>query len=151
MTYAEGVSATNLQNDLSTQFLGGLTGRIDFVHISLTDKGRSKASIRGEFIGMTFDKVKTPLMTTGILFNPSLLEKLRLFFEKNNTPAYISEKGEVSATAPSSKPSSDTVVSKEALLAEKTHLQNKFFKLTEAEQAEATERMKAIETALKTA
>lgn len=113
MTFADGVSAENLQNDLATQFLGGLVGRIDSVHISLTDKGRSKASITGEFIGTTFDKVKTPKIEKGVLFNPSLLEKLRLFFLSHDVPAYVSERGEVSNTAPATATSSDTVVSKE--------------------------------------
>lgn len=112
MTFAEGVSAENLKNDLAGQFLGGLVGRIDSAHISLTDKGRSKASISGEFIGTTFDKVKTPVINTGVLFNPSLLEKLRLFFAANDCPAFVNDKGEVSATAPATT-SSDTVVSKE--------------------------------------
>lgn len=151
MTFADGVSAENLRQDLSTQFLGGLVGRIDTAHISLTDKGRSKASVVGEFTGTTFDKVKTPVLTTGILFNPSLLEKLRLFFEKNDCPAHVSEKGEVT-TAPASKPtSSDTVVNKAALSAEKAHLQSKFFSLTEAEQQEAKSRIAAIESLLKNA
>lgn len=100
MTFAEGVSAANLQNDLKTQFLSSLSGRIDSAHITLTNNGRSKASVVGEFVGTTFDKLRTPVITTGTLFNPSLLEKLRLFFEKNDTPAFVSEKGEVSATAP---------------------------------------------------
>ena len=151
MTFAEGVSATNLQNDLAGQFLGGLVGRIDSAHITLTDKGRSKASVVGEFIGTTFDKVKTPVINTGVLFNPSLLEKLRLFFEKNDCPAYVSEKGEVTTTAPSSKPTSDTVLSKEELQKEMTTIQAKFFQLSEADQKAATARMKDIETALKTA
>ena len=115
MTFADGVSAENLQNDLATQFLGGLVGRIDSVHISLTDKGRSKASITGEFIGTTFDKVKTPKIEKGVLFNPSLLEKLRIFFTTNDCPAHVSEKGEVSKTAPATATSSDTVLSKEEL------------------------------------
>ena len=150
MTFAEGVSAENLRQDLSTQFLGSVVGRIDSVHISLTDKGRSKASVIGEFMGVTFDKVKTPKIEKGVLFNPSLLEKLRLFFAANDCPAYINEKGEVSATAPATT-TSDTVLSKEALLAEKAHLQAKFFQLAEADQKEAKSRIDAIETALKTA
>ena len=151
LTFAEGVSAENLKNDLATQFLGSLVGRVDSAHISLTAKGRSKASITGEFVGVTFDKIKTPVITTGVLFNPSLLEKLRLFFLSHDVPAYVSEGGEVSATAPATTTSSDTVVSKEALLAEKAHLQAKFFSLTEADQKEAKSRIDAIETALKTA
>ena len=113
MTFAEGASAENLKNDLAGQFLGSLTGRIDSAHISLTDKGRSKASVVGEFVGLTFDKVRTPIITKGILFNPSLLEKLRIFFAANDCPAYVSENGTVSATAPASKPTSDIVKSKE--------------------------------------
>ena len=113
MTFAEGASAENLRNDLAGQFLGSLTGRVDTAHITLTEKGRSKASLVGEFIGTTFDKIKTPVITTGVLFNPSLLEKLRIFFEAHDVPAYVSENGTVSATAPASKPTSDIVKSKE--------------------------------------
>ena len=113
MTFADGVSAENLRQDLSTQFLGGLTGRVDSAHVTLTAKGRSKASVIGEFIGVTFDKIKTPVINTGVLFNPSLLEKLRSFFSKNDCPAYVSNSGEVSATAPPAATSSDTVLSKE--------------------------------------
>lgn len=149
MTFAEGVSATNLQNDLAGQFLGGLVGRIDSAHITLTDKGRSKASVVGEFIGTTFDKVKTPVINTGVLFNPSLLEKLRLFFEKNDCPAYVSEKGEVSATAPASKPSSDKVQSKEELQKEAEEIKAKYFNLSDIDQKAAKSRMDAIEVLLK--
>ena len=149
MTFAEGVSAANLQNDLAGQFLGGLVGRIDSAHITLTDKGRSKASVVGEFIGTTFDKVKTPVINAGVLFNPSLLEKLRIFFEKNDVPAYVSNSGEVSATAPA--PSSDTVVSKTDLQKELTEIKNSYFSLKGAEKATADARIEAIEKALKTA
>lgn len=153
LTFAEGVSAANLQNDLASQFLSNFVGRIDSAHITLTDKGRSKASISGEGYGITFDKIKTPLITKGVLFNPSLLEKLRLFFLSNDCPAYVSEKGAVSATAPapSSKPSSDKVVSKEDLMKEKDEIKAKFFSLTPTEQETAKARMNEIETALKTA
>ena len=151
MTFGEGVSASNLQNDLKNQFLGSLVGRVDTAHITLTDKGRSKASVVGEFVGLTFDKVKTPKINAAVLFNPSLLEKLRIFFEKNDVPAYVSEKGEVSATAPATATSSDTVLSKADLEKELTEIKAKFFSLTEADQKAATERMKAIETSLKTA
>ena len=113
LTFAEGVSAENLRTDLAGQFLGALVGRIDSAHISLTDKGRSKASVVGEFMGVTFDKVKTPIMNTGTLFNPSLLEKLRIFFTTNDCPAYVSENGTVSATAPATVTTSDIVKSKE--------------------------------------
>ena len=113
MTFAEGVSAENLKNDLTGQFLGSLVGRVDSAHIELTAKGRSKATITGEFVGVTFDKVKTPKIEKGVLFNPSLLEKLRLFFATNDCPAHINESGEVSATAPATATSSDTVLSKE--------------------------------------
>lgn len=147
MTFGEGVSAENLRNDLSTQFLGSLVGRVDSAHITLTEKGRSKASISGEFVGITFDKIKTPVITTGVLFNPSLLEKLRVFFAANDVPAYVSNSGEVSATAPA--PSSDNVVSKTDLQKEMEGIKAKFFSLTEADQKAATARMKAIEVALK--
>ena len=151
MTFAEGVSAENLKNDLAGQFLGGLTGRVDTAHIELTAKGRSKASITGEFVGVTFDKIKTPVITTGVLFNPSLLEKLRIFFQENDTPAYVSEKGEVSKTAPATATSSDTVLSKEELQKEAAEIKAKFFNLKGAEKAAAEARLEAIETQLKTA
>ena len=151
MTFAEGVSATNLQNDLSTQFLSGVVGRIDSAHISLTEKGRSKASVVGEFIGTTFDKVKTPVINTGVLFNPSLLEKLRIFFEKNDVPAYVSNSGEVSATAPASKPSSDIVINKTDLQKEKDEIQRGYFDLKGEAKAAADARLAAIEVALKSA
>ena len=150
MTFADGVSAADLRRDLSTQFLGGLTGRIDSAHISLTDKGRSKASVVGEFIGVTFDKVKTPVITKGMLFNPSLLEKLRIFFEKNDCPAYVSENGEVSATAPTTV-TSDTVLSKAELEKEMTEIKAKFSQLKGKEREAAKSRIDAIEVALKTA
>ena len=150
MTFGEGVSAANLQNDLAGQFLGSLIGRIDSAHITLTDKGRSKASITGEFIGVTFDKIKTPVITTGVLFNPSLLEKLRLFFESNDVPAYISEKGTVS-TAPATATSSDTVLSKANLEKEKDELQKNYFSLKGKEKEAADARLAEIEKALKTA
>ena len=150
LTFAEGVSAANLQNDLATQFLGNLVGRIDSAHISLTDKGRSKALLNGEFVGVTFDKIKTPTINTGVLFNPSLLEKLRVFFEANDCPAHVSEKGEVSKTAPAtSKPTSDTVLSKEQLQKEKETIQSKFFSLKGKEKEAAEARLAAIEVALK--
>ncbi|TXG80488.1 MAG: hypothetical protein E6R13_07905 [Spirochaetes bacterium] len=151
MTFAEGVSAENLRHDLSSQFLGSLVGRIDSAHISLTDKGRSKASISGEFIGVTFDKMKTPVINAGVLFNPSLLEKLRVFFETNDVPAYVAENGTVSATAPSKPTSSDTVLSKEDLQKELTEIKAKFSSLKGQEKATAFLRMDEIETALKTA
>ena len=150
MTFAEGVSSANLQNDLATQFLSGVVGRVETAHISLTEKGRSKASITGSFTGITFDKIRTPVITTGVLFNPSLLEKLRIFFEENDCAAFINEKGEVSKTAPS-EPSTDKVVSKTELEKERTEIQGKFFSLTEADQKVATARLEAIEKALKTA
>ena len=148
MTFAEGVSAADLRRDLSTQFLGMCVGRIDSAHIELTEKGRSKASIIGEFMGVTFDKVKTPILTNGILFNPSLLEKLRLFFESNDVPAYVSQNGAVSATAPATV-TTDKVVSKEELNKEKEAIQSKYFSLKDAEKAEADARLAAIEVALK--
>lgn len=152
LTFADGVSAENLQNDLATQFLGSVVGRIDTVHISLTDKGRSKASVIGEFIGTTFDKVKTPVLTKGILFNPSLLEKLRLFFAANDTPAFVSERGEVSKTAPATATTtSDTVVSKEGLKKEAEEIKAKFFSLTPTDQVAAKARIEEIEKLLKTA
>lgn len=150
MTFAEGVSAANLQNDLAGQFLGGLVGRVDSAHITLTDKGRSKASVVGEFIGITFDKVRTPKINVGILFNPSLLEKLRLFFAANDVPAFVSEKGEVSKTAPATATTSDTVTPKTDLQKEKAELEGKLEKLTGAEQKTAKSRLAAIEKMLKT-
>ena len=151
MTFAEGVSAENLQRDLSTQFLGGLVGRIDSAHIELTEKGRSKALISGEFIGLTFDKVKTPVLITGVLFNPPLLEKLRMFFEANDCPAYVSQKGEVSATAPTTATTtSDTVLSKTNLEKELDEIKATFSKLKGKEKTAAFLRMDEIETALKT-
>ena len=152
MTFADGVSAENLRQDLSTQFLGGLVGRVDSAHISLTDKGRSKASVVGEFIGVTFDKVKTPVINTGVLFNPSLLEKLRLFFAANDCPAYINEKGEVSTTPTTAPaPSSDTVLSKANLEKEREEIQKGYFSLKGAEKEAADARLAAIEVALKSA
>ena len=151
MTFAEGVSAANLQNDLAGQYLSNFVGRVDTAHITLTEKGRSRAEIKCEGYGITFDKVRTPILTNGILFNPSLLEKLRLFFEKNNCPAYVSQKGEVSATAPATETTSDIVVSKTELEKEKAELENKFFKLTPTEQETAKSRLAAIETLLKNA
>ena len=150
MTFAEGVSAADLRRDLSTQFLGNVSGRIDSAHIELTEKGRSKASIIGEFIGVTFDKVKTPILTNGILFNPSLLEKLRIFFESNDCPAYVSQNGAVSATAPATA-TTDIVQSKAELEKEMNEIKAKFFQLSDADQAAAKSRMDAIEKALKTA
>ena len=149
MTFADGVSAENLRQDLAGQFLGSFVGRVDTAHITLTEKGRSKAFLSGEGYGITFDKAKTPVINTGVLFNPSLLEKLRIFFEKNDVPAYINEKGEVSATAPTTATTtSDTVLSKEELQKEKAELQAKFFQLAEADQKAATARLAAIEVAL---
>ena len=148
MTFADGVSAENLRQDLAGQFLGNLIGRIDSAHISLTAKGRSKASITGEFVGVTFDKIKTPVITTGVLFNPSLLEKLRLFFLSHDVPAYVSEGGEVSATATAT--SSDTVLSKANLEKELAEIKSKFSNLKGKEKTAAFLRMDEIETALKT-
>ena len=150
MTFAEGVSAANLQNDLSTQFLGNFVGCVKSAHITLTEKGRSRAEIDCDGYGITFDKVKTPIIKRAILFNPSLLEKLRLFFEKNDCPAYINEKGEVSATAPSSKPTSDNVLSKEDLMKELTEIKKNYFDLKGKEKEAADARMDKIETDLKT-
>ena len=100
MTYAEGVSAKNLQADLAGLFLSKVVGRVDTAHITLTAKGRSKAAITGEFTGVTFEGARTSKVEQGILFNPSLLEKLRLFFNDNDVPAYVDEKGEIGAVAP---------------------------------------------------
>ena len=150
MTFAEGVSAANLQNDLAGQFLGSVVGRVDSAHITLTEKGRSKASVVGEFIGITFDKIKTPVINTGVLFNPSLLEKLRIFFGANDCPAYINEKGEVSKTAPATV-TTDTVLSKANLEKELKEIKSIFSDLKGQEKAAAFLRMDEIETALKTA
>lgn len=149
LTFAEGVSAENLKNDLATQFLGSLVGRVDSAHIELTAKGRSKASITGEFVGTTFDKVKTPKIEKGVLFNPSLLEKLRVFFTTNDVPAFVSENGEVSATAPATV-TTDTVLSKANLEKELTEIKRNFSNLKGKEKAAAFLRMDEIETALKT-
>ena len=147
MTFADGVSAENLRQDLSSQFLGSVLGRVDSAHITLTEKGRSKAFLSGEFIGVTFDKIKTPVINTGVLFNPSLLEKLRLFFLSHDVPAHINEKGEVSATAPA--PSSDTVLSKEELRKEAAEIQKSYFSLKGKTKEAADARLAAIEVALK--
>jgi len=148
MTFAEGVSATNLQNDLAGQFLSNVVGRVDSAHIELTEKGRSKAHLVGEFIGVTFDKVKTPKVEKGTLFNPSLLEKLRIFFEANDTPAYVSAKGEVSATAPATA-TTDTVTPKAELEKEKAELEKNFFSLKGKAKEAAKSRIDAIEALLK--
>ena len=150
MTFAEGVSAQNLLNDLSTQFLGAVIGRIDTAHITLTAKGRSKASIRGEFYGVTFDKIKTPVINEGVLFNPPLLERLRVFFAENDCPAYVSEKGEVSKTAPATM-ITDKVQSKEELLAEKTSIRVNYASLKGKAKAAADARLASIEALLKNA
>jgi hypothetical protein len=150
MTFGEGVSAENLQNDLKTQFLGSVVGRIDSAHITLTDKGRSKASVVGEFIGLTFDKVKTPKITKAVLFNPSLLEKLRIFFAENDVPAYINEKGEVTTTAPATE-TTDKVVPKTALQKEAEAIKKNYFNLKEKEKKAADARLAAIDDAIKSA
>lgn len=83
-----------------------------------------------------------------ILYNPPLTKSIVEACDDTDTPVFII-KGAVSKTAPASKPSSDTVQSKEELQKELTTLQAKFFQLSDIDQKAAKSRIDAIETALK--
>ena len=85
-----------------------------------------------------------------ILYNPPLTKRIVEACDDSDASIFI-VKGAVTKTAPASKPSSDTVTSKEGLKKEMADLQGKFFSLTPTDQAAAKARMDAIETLLKNA
>ena len=82
-----------------------------------------------------------------ILYNPPLTRWIVAECDNSDASIFVVN-GAVSKTAPASKPSTDKVVSKEALLDEKQKLQAEFFSLSDADQKAATERLKNIEAAL---
>ena len=85
------------------------------------------------------------------LYNPPLTRAIVEACDGSEDSIYII-KGVVTKTAPApSKLISDIVQSKEDLMKEKDEIKAKFSHLSEADQKAASERMKAIETALKTA
>lgn len=84
------------------------------------------------------------------LYNPPLTKMLVEACDDSDAAIYI-VKGEVTKTAPASKPSSDTVVSKETLSAEMAEIKKNYFDLKGEAKAAADARLAAIEKMLKTA
>lgn len=129
-----------------------VSGEIFKVACRHSKNGNIVLSIEGKALTCKSFNGDTFVVDGCFLYNPPLTKMLVEACDDSNDSIYII-KGVVTKTAPapSSKPSSDTVLSKEDLMKELTEIKSNFSNLKGQEKVAAFLRMDEIETALKTA
>lgn len=147
-----GVTVEEINRNSNTAYAASISsGEIHTVVCRHSKNGNVLLVVEGKALSCKGFDGSTFVADGCILYNPSLTKQIVEACDDTDTPVFI-VKGEVSKTAPASKPSSsDTVASKEELQKEKAELQSKFFQLSDAEQETVKSRIAAIEAALKTA
>ena len=147
-----GVTVEEINRNSATAYAANIvSGEIQAVVCRHSKNGNVLLAIEGK--ALTCKDFNNSSFTADgcILYNPPLTKAIIDLCDNSDASIFI-VKGAVTKTAPApSKPTSDTVLSKEELQKEKAELQAKFFSLSDTEQMEAKSRIETIEKALKTA
>ena len=145
-----GVTLDEIQRNSRNAYAASISsGEIFSVEGCHSKNGNPMLRIAGKYIICKSFDGSTFIADGCILYNPALTRAIVEACDNTAESIYIVG-GTVTKTAPAAE-TSDTVVSKEALLAEKNELQSKFFSLKDTEQETAKSRIAAIEALLKTA
>ena len=144
-----GVTIEEINRNATNAYAAGIeSGEIYSAEGCHSKNGNPMLKITGRNLRLKGFDGSTFIAEGCILYNPPIIKSIIEACDDSDDSIYII-KGVVSKTAPASKPTSDTVLSREELKKEMAAIQAKFFSLTDSEQETAKSRMAAIEAQLK--
>ena len=146
-----GVTVEEINRNATNAYAASITsGEIQKVVCRHSKNGNVLLAVEGKALTCKDFNNNSFVADGCILYNPPLTKTIVAACDDSDASIFI-VKGVVTKTAPSSKPTSDTVLSKANLEKEAAEIKAKFFSLTPTEQETAKARIEAIEKALKTA
>lgn len=147
-----GVSLDEVRSNSSNAYAANIvSGEIYKVVCRHSKNGNVLLAIEGKSLNCKDFNGGNFLSDGCILYNPPLTRCIVEACDDSDSSIFVVN-GAVSTTAPkTTTTSSDTVISKEALSAEKAEIQKNYFGLKGKAKAAADARLEAIETQLKTA